>query len=64
MIVAMHFAESDVHRGVPCLLLENASSRGHWANLVAASMREAFTVRPRAPWSFKIVVHVRTAEAQ
>ena len=31
MIAAMHFAERDVHMGVPRLLSENASSRGHCA---------------------------------
>ena len=64
MTAAMHFAERDVHMVVPRLLTENASSRGHFAYLVAASGRDVLVVRPRAPWSLSMVDHVRAPEAQ
>jgi len=50
--------------GVPPLWTWNASSSGQFFYLVAAWVREARVVVPRAPWSLRMYAHKFMAAAQ
>ena len=62
--VAMFRAITDLHAGVLCLRVWKASSIGQWWNIADARYSEARVVTPRAPSSFRICVHERTAAPQ
>ena len=59
--VAMLRAKTDLHAGVLSLRVWKASSMGQWRNLEDARRSEARAVTPRAPSSYRICVHERTA---
>ncbi len=62
--VAMLQAITDVHIGVWSLCVWKVVSMGQWRNLADARCSEAHAVTPRAPSSFRICVHERTAAPQ
>ena len=62
--VAMLRAMMEGQSGVPPLWAWKASSSGQFFYLVAAWVREARDVVPRAPWSSRMCVHEFMAAAQ
>ena len=62
--VAMLRAIADLYAGALSLRVWKVSSMGQWRNMADARCSEARTVTPRAPSSFKIFVHERTAAPQ
>ncbi len=62
--VAIFRAITDVHTGVRFLSVWKASCMGQCLNLVDALCTEARALTPRAPGSFRMCVHERTAAPQ
>ena len=62
--VAMLLAITDVQIGVWSLCVWKAASMGQWRNFADARCSEVRAVTPRAPSSFRICVHERTAAPQ